>query len=452
MIRFFGAVLLLIGCGLPEAADPAFPLTAADAGELVARLRGLPDVTLTETTKPDPKQPAQARTFELWFAQPIDHDDPGQSKFRQRALLTLRYPATAPLVIVLAGYFLREDAASKIPDVADVVNGNLIQIEHRFYGKSQPARVPWPLLTVEQAARDHHVIFERLHQAFPGSAFLTTGVSKAGTAALIHYRFFPGDTDGVIAYAAPIRRGPLDDREGVYLEGHVDKSCQARLVAVQRLLLTAPRRAAVTALLARRAEEEELTYNRFGIDGAYETALIELPRSFWQWRRGTDCESIPPDSASDADWAKFVDEVAVLRAWSDWLLGLYGPWYYQTAYQWGASDFHEERLDGLLRLTHGERVAKLLPEGAVAPHFDGHAMLDVQSWLKEHGDRLLLVYGEADPVSAAAVELGHASDAQSYVVPKGNHSAEITALPYALQAEARQRVLRWVAMPRPHRP
>ena len=95
MIRFFGAVLLLIGCGLPEAADPAFPLTAADAGELVARLRGLPDVTLTETTKPDPKQPAQARTFELWFAQPIDHDDPGQSKFRQRALLTLRYPASS---------------------------------------------------------------------------------------------------------------------------------------------------------------------------------------------------------------------------------------------------------------------------------------------------------------------------------------------------------------------
>jgi hypothetical protein len=56
-------------------------------------------------------------------------------------------------------------------------------------------------------------------------------------------------------------------------------------------------------------------------------------------------------------------------------------------------------------------------------------MQDVSDWLSAEGERFLFIYGENDPYSAAAFELGGAAESARLFVPEGNHGAGILDLP-----------------------
>jgi hypothetical protein len=58
-------------------------------------------------------------------------------------------------------------------------------------------------------------------------------------------------------------------------------------------------------------------------------------------------------------------------------------------------------------------------------------MQDVAGWVTTEGERLLFIYGENDPWSAGAFELGQAQDSYRLFVPEGNHGASIGDLPSA---------------------
>ena len=57
--------------------------------------------------------------------------------------------------------------------------------------------------------------------------------------------------------------------------------------------------------------------------------------------------------------------------------------------------------------------------------YDPKLMRDIQAWVDQSAERLLLIYGENDPVRAAAFQLStlaQARDNHLMVVPKGNHA------------------------------
>jgi hypothetical protein len=60
----------------------------------------------------------------------------------------------------------------------------------------------------------------------------------------------------------------------------------------------------------------------------------------------------------------------------------------------------------------------------------------VQDWLLQHGERVMLVYGEDDPWTAGAFELGQGSDLARFDVPGANHGAAISDLPDGPRAAA----------------
>ena len=70
-------------------------------------------------------------------------------------------------------------------------------------------------------------------------------------------------------------------------------------------------------------------------------------------------------------------------------------------------------------------------------------MRDVQAWLESSAKRILLVYGQYDPWTAGAFELGAAEDSFRFDVPAGNHRSKILQLAEADRAKALDAVSRW---------
>jgi hypothetical protein len=70
-------------------------------------------------------------------------------------------------------------------------------------------------------------------------------------------------------------------------------------------------------------------------------------------------------------------------------------------------------------------------------------MKDVSNWVGTQGERLLFVYGENDPYSAAAFDIGSAIDSFKFFAPGKNHSAGILTLGAAERTVAFEALERW---------
>src|SRR6185436_13112083 len=87
------------------------------------------------------------------------------------------------------------------------------------------------------------------------------------------------------------------------------------------------------------------------------------------------------------------------------------------------------------------------PPGVETPAYDqGAAMTDVQSWIASSGSQLLLIYGQNDPWTAGAIDLGAATDSFKYIVPAGNHGSTISMLDETERDTARGAILRWAGV------
>lgn len=160
------AVLAGIGCG--DNLEPP----GLSPGQLAARLRALPGVTVEEVDA----QLAGYQYFVLQFTQRVDHDDPSQGTFQQRVSLLHRDErAPVPLIVQTSGY---ADSYGDCPfELTQLLAANQISIEHRYFGTSRPEPTDWTRLTIAQMAADEHEVIAALRSIY-GGAVLTTGGSK----------------------------------------------------------------------------------------------------------------------------------------------------------------------------------------------------------------------------------------------------------------------------------
>lgn len=198
-LRWLLALTVLIGtlstAGAATAAQPeATTGTSTTSADILDRLLAIPGMSLVQE-----KPYTGYRYFVLNYTQPIDHRHPSKGTFQQR--ITVLHKDTArPTVFYTGGYFVSTTPSRREP--TQIVDGNQISMEYRFFTPSRPDPADWSKLDIWQAASDQHRIFKALKPIYD-KKWISTGGSKGGMTATYYERFYPRDMDGVVAYVAP---------------------------------------------------------------------------------------------------------------------------------------------------------------------------------------------------------------------------------------------------------
>lgn len=400
------------------------------------RLAAVDGMTVTELSTSTPGY----RYFRLSFVQPADHDHPNGGEFQQYLTLMFRSYG-APMVLETEGYAnLWRDSRAEL---TTLLEANQLTVEHRFFDTSTPVLTDWSLLTIAQAAADHHRIVEALKPIFTGP-WISSGHSKGGMTAVYHRRFYPGDVIGTVPYVAPISFGAPDQRYVDFVASVGEAACRDRLTALQREVLG--RRQAMLDLMAISPRTSGLSFARIGgPETAFEAVVLELPFTFWQYAGEGYCGALPELTDSDADLFVALDRFVGFSSASDDTFDFFEPYYYQAQTQLGYPALASDHLADLLVTDAATLEAGLLPDGVTAV-YEPTVMPDVGDWVATEGLRLLFVYGEYDPWAAGAFELGNAADSFRFDVVHGTHGAHITALPAADREQVYDILERWTGV------
>ena len=89
----------------------------------------------------------------------------------------------------------------------------------------------------------------------------------------------------------------------------------------------------------------------------------------------------------------------------------------------------------------------VLPEDAQFVKFDKTLGKKITKFLKKNEPKMVFIYGEIDPWSAAAVTWLNTNKKKNlhiFVEPRGSHKARISTLPEDMQKEAKALIQKWL--------
>ncbi len=406
MIRKLCLLVCTVVCALP----------AQDSG-LLTRLRSLPDVAEVAPTECDSSFFREAYQLRVW--QPLDHTRPDGRQFLQTVYVYHR-GYNHPVTYVTEGYSSR--GSRKPVELAALLRGNQIIVEHRFFGHSRPDSMEWRYLTTQQAADDHHHITLLLKTIYH-SKWVSTGISKGGQTTLFYRYYFPDDVDASVAYVAPVNLSQEDPRILKFLRTVGTPAVRDRLKQFQITLLK--REKEILPLIDNLARQKQLTFS-IGKALAFEYSVLEFPCGFWQYGHSSD--EIPPSDAPADTLLNALDRIASLFYYSDQGIKAYEPFQYQAYteigyYGYDITDF-KPYLTALKDPTN-----RILAPKDVELKFNPEVMYNIYTWLRDHGNNILYIYGGTDLWGATAMELSGKTNAVEIVKPGGSHTTRIANLP-----------------------
>lgn len=429
----------LVGLWAPGDAEPRTcaprPLAPPCSGtSVLAKLNCIPGVTATM---------GSGGTYNLQIVQPEDHGRPDGPTFRQRVRLTYR-GGDAPVVLHTTGYELFEIEHELGPRL----QANELEVEHRFFGTSKTASPDFTKLDIVQSAFDSHRIVELLRPLLTGP-WLSSGYSKGGMTAVFHRRFFPCDVEGTVPFVAPISYGLQDPRYGPALQ----QLGGAPLEACHQVFRDIDHGTIVNK--QQLAAQMPGSYTRIG--GKDIALWLMTGVSSWSFFQFDDpfdptmgCPAyVQAAGNSNSMWQMVQGQAQAGAAYSDDNLALGGegalmPYVYQTANELGSPGASRAHLADVGPVPLLPPAELLLLGSVPAPTFEPRAMPDVQAWLERHGSRFLFIYGELDPWSAGAFNLGQATSSRKFVAPLANHAAGIDDLAQGDRNVADQLLRQWV--------
>ncbi|MFF9620086.1 S28 family serine protease [Streptomyces griseosporeus] len=440
-LRWLLALTVLIGTlSTAGAATAAEPDATAGSTDIKDQLLSIPGMSLIQE-KPYPGY----RYFVLNYTQPVDHRNPAAGTFQQR-ITVLHKDVSRPTVFYTSGYNVSTNPSRREP--TQIVDGNQVSLEYRFFTPSRPAPADWSKLDIWQAASDQHRVFTALKPIYSKN-WLATGGSKGGMTATYYERFYPRDMDGVVAYVAPNdvvnREDSAYDR---FFATVGTKECRDRLNAVQREALV--RREPLEKKYAAYAADNGYTFTTIGsLDRAYEAVVLDYVWGFWQYSLLSDCDTIPANAATASDdeiWNS-VDEISGFSAYTDQGLETYTPYYYQAGTQLGAPTIHFPHIEKQY-IRYGYQPPRNFVPRDISMKFQPWAMRDVDTWVRHNARHMLFVYGQNDPWGAERFRVDKgAKDAYVFTAPGLNHGANVAGLVPDQKALATARILEWAGLP-----
>ncbi len=391
--------------------DPVIP----EPVDLLLKIQALPGVTATEVTPLD----GFTRGFEIDMDVPLDYNNPTGAQITHKVFLS-HIDTLLPMSMKITGY---RASRNVIDEVAGILGSNQIYIGQRYMSNAtQPTPLDWQYLTMEQSAADHHHLVSLFKTIYKGK-WVNSGVSKGGTSAMAHRRYYPDDVDVTIAKVAPLCLAPEDTRLDSYLINEAGtEDCRNNLKRFQIQALQ--NKSAILPLISNYVSLSDMTFS-MGSEQILEYAILEYPFAYWQYG-SSSCEDVPGVGATTQEMFDHIVYIVGIDYYSDNWHDYYAPVFYQFFTEYGYYGFITEHLDSLLTLDRYSNDI-LAPTG-VEMTFDYTVMADILNWLQTEGDNIIYVYGARDTWTAAGVELTGAAKAIRIDEPNADHSVQITGL------------------------
>lgn len=377
--------------------------------------------------------------YVTYFSQPLDHRHPEKGSFRQRVIVS-HVGFDRPTVMVTEGYGAAYALNPKYrEELSKLLNTNMIFVEHRYFLESTPEPKDWQYLTAENSADDLHAITTAFKDFYPGK-WIATGISKGGQTALLYRTFYPDDVDISVPYVAPLCYAAEDGRHEPFLRKVSTAEDRKKIEDFQLEVLK--RKTSLLPRFEKYCTEKELKF-RAPIEEIFDYSVLEYSFALWQW--GTPISSIPAMTASD-------DEIFAH------LLDISNPDYFiadsptasffvQAARELGYYGYDVRPFKKYLSIKSSKDYLRrlMLPEELKDMPFDKALGQKITKYLKENDPKMIFIYGQNDPWTAAGVTwLKGKKNINVFVQPGGSHRARISTLPEAEKEKAVSLINSWL--------
>lgn len=406
----------------------------AQSNKLESLLFELPDVSFKKLETPKGYEAA----YELMVRQPLDHKNPEGKSFHQKVYLAHR-SFEAPTVMITEGY---DRPAHRIYELTDLMAGNQVQVEHRYFGKSMPDSLNYTYLTLEQATADLHKVNQLLRSLY-AKDWISTGISKGGQTTLFYRYFYPNDVDASVPYVAPLNTELEDRRIYTFLDTVGSDECRDKIFNVQKRLLQNREECLQKLKWFSKGAEKSFTY--LSMEEAFEYAVLEYSFSFWQW--GSSCNELPDEKVSmDSLFSHFL-KVSDPGFFSDQDIAKFASHYYQAGTQMGYYGYDVTKFKKWMRaLPTSKNPSAIFMPGKLPISFTPEFTQAVSQWVGNHGDRFIYINGNSDTWSATAVRPKAGRDALWYFLPGKDHGmARIKNLSADEKSHIQATLKRWLA-------
>lgn len=426
----FYSILLLVGLCLP--------LSVAAQTELQNKMKEIANITEVKALESE----EFAEKYVTYFTQPIDHENPELGTFRQRVFVS-HVGFDRPTVLVTEGYGASYAFNPKYrEELSKWFNTNMIFVEYRYFLESTPEPRDWQYLTTKNSADDLHAIRNAFKQIYPGK-WIATGISKGGQTTMLYRTFYPDDVDISVPYVAPLCYGVEDGRHEPFLRYKVGTAEERRTIENFQFEVL-KRRATLQPLFDKHCAEKKYEF-RAPLEEIYDYAVLEYPFALWQW--GTPISTIPSLDASDEEIFKHFLAISDPSYFD--VNGPYASFNVQACRELGyyGYDMRPFKDYMVIKSTKDYLRRLMLPEDAQFVKFDKTLGKKITKFLKKNDPKMIFIYGEIDPWSAATVTWLNTNKKKNlhiFVEPRGSHKARISTLPEDMQKEAKALIQKWL--------
>ena len=413
------------------------PLTAAAQTVLQDKLKAISQIT--EVKPLESKEFAEK--YVTYFTQPLDHDRPELGNFRQRVIVS-HVGFDRPTVIVTEGYGAGYALSPRYrEELSKMFNTNMIFVEYRYFLESTPEPRDWQYLTAESSADDLHAVFKAFKKIYPGK-WISTGISKGGQTTMLYRTFYPDDVDISVPYVGPLCYGVEDGRHEPFLRQVGTAEERKKIEDFQLEVLK--RKGTLLPRFEKHCTEKG--YEFFGsVEEIYDYSVLEYSFALWQW--GTPVSTIPTcDADDDAIYKHFMAISEPSYFAKD---GGNESFFVQAARELGYYGYDIRPFKKYLSIKSSKGYLKklMLPEDAKHIKFDKTLSKKITKFLKKSDPKMVFIYGEIDPWSAAApmwLDTSKKKNMHMFVQPRGSHRARINTLPEEMKQEAIRIIKEWL--------
>ncbi|OUR98374.1 aminopeptidase [Flavobacteriales bacterium 33_180_T64] len=376
--------------------------------------------------------------YEIWFEQPIDHNDASKGAFNQRVFLGFESPSL-PVIVELRGYGIGTERAGEL---AAHYSANQLTIEHRYFNNSRPNTIDWNTLTIENAAKDQTAIINSIRNVlYPEAKFITTGISKGCQTTMAHRRFFPNNVDASVCYVGPLNYKREDPRVYQFLKTVANQKDRDKVIAFQELCFK--NRAALLQIMKDEALNKNMSWE-FGVEKAIDYTILEYSFAFWQW--GISLENIPNQEVSLETIYTHLIDVVGYGFFEEKAVNNLQPYFWAALTQQGIYGYETAPFKNYLNTEVIYKFDWAFPEG-ISKSFELKPMQEIKSFLDNSAEKMLFIYGEYDAWSATAVELSNTAQKRElykFVKPKGDHKTRIKSFTTTNQKSIYDIIDKWI--------
>lgn len=384
--------------------------------DLYKKIKAIPEVKEIKATRYDTTFFKEG--YEIMFEQPVNHEKPDGEKFQQRMFL-LHRDYNRPVDLETEGY---SAGGARMTELNRILEGNILVVEHRYFGKSVPKVMDWEQLTIKNSADDLHNIVTAMKKIYAGK-WISSGASKGGQTTLFFKTFYPNDVDASVPFVAPINLAAEDPRIYIFLKNAGDENSRKRMRDYQIALLK--REDEILPLVKERTDKKKMVFS-MGLAAAYEYAVLEYEFAFWQYGAVKPAD-IPSPDAPVKDLLDHLDKTNAIYYYSDNGIKQFEPFIYQAFTEIGYYNYDITDLKPYLKAVKNPTNTVLAPKG-VKLVFNPATLQKVYNFIQYEGNNIAYIYGELDTWSSTAVQLIGRTNAIKLVNKGGYHGSRIRDL------------------------